>query len=760
MKYNLDLRDHKEKQIYNLGEQFYGENEMGEEISFTNFYMLKNGSPFFGISGEFHYSRMSDQRWEDELIKMKMCGVNIVSTYVFWIHHEEEEGIFRFDGRRNLRRFVELCKKHGFYVILRVGPFDHGEVRNGGIPDWMYGKPFDVRCLNKGFFKYVRKLYSQIGRQVEGMFFKDGGPIIGVQIENEFMHSSAPWEITTGISNEWVFGGKDGNEYMLALKALAAECGLIPVFYSCTGWGGAVTPDSMLPLWGGYAFRPWIYYSYQGEHPATEEYVYQDYHNNDVLCTSDFKPGYEPESKPYSCCEMGGGMTCCYYYRFQFPYKSVDAMANIKMASGCNFLGYYMFQGGSNPVGKHGIFMNESQVPKISYDYQAALGEFGQVRESYRRLKSIHYFACQFGEMLCGLWTALPAGASHILPKDDKTMRFAVRTDGKRGFLFINNYQDHFALPNRHNEEITLQMGDEKLTWHIGINGDENAILPFHFDMDGIELVQANAQLITKSVYAGETTYVFFVPDGMRGEFIFEDCAEVTRTFSENKNIYQCAEHIQAEHFTVEKGVIKRSILVLSRRFADNMFLLSDGRLIFTDGVILEDKTGIRLESINHSNIIHVYPSESFERMENIRRVEAGFQGVFGSYQVETEEKRVEAEVKKVGDTRYTVQIPENAIEGVKDIRLQVEYIGDIGNAFIDGRMIHDNFANGAVWEIGLKDFERELKSDCITIHIVPLKKGANVNVESAMAARTEQVCLSVADLKSVRVQPVYEMKI
>ena len=154
--------------------------------------------------------------------------------------------------------------------------------------------------------------------------------------------------------------------YMLRLKELAAQCGLTPAFYTCTGWGGAATPESMVPLWGGYAFRPWLFYSYQGEHPATEEYVYQDYHNNNAVCTSDFQPSYEPESRPYACCEMGGGMMCSYYYRFQLPYKSVDAMANIKIGSGCNFLGYYMFQGGSNPVGKYGTFMNESQVPKIS----------------------------------------------------------------------------------------------------------------------------------------------------------------------------------------------------------------------------------------------------------------------------------------------------------------------------------------------------------------------------------------------------------
>lgn len=88
---------------------------------------------------------------------------------------------------------------------MRVGPFDHGEVRNGGIPDWMYGKPFEVRSLNEGFLMYTRRLYLQIAHQAEGMFFQDNGPVIGVQIENEYMHASAPWEMTTGLLPDVIF---------------------------------------------------------------------------------------------------------------------------------------------------------------------------------------------------------------------------------------------------------------------------------------------------------------------------------------------------------------------------------------------------------------------------------------------------------------------------------------------------------------------------------------------------------------------------
>lgn len=757
MKYELDLRQTGEKNIYPLGEDFRGVSENGDELSFTNYYMQKNGKPFFGVSGEFHFSRMPETRWEDELIKMKMGGINVVSTYVFWIHHEEEEGVFRFDGRRNLREFIRLCQKQGLYVILRVGPFDHGEVRNGGIPDWIYGKPFEVRGLDEEYLRYVKILYSELGRQVKGLFFKDNGPIIGVQIDNEYMHSSAPWEITTGISDEWLPVGTDGDAYMLRLKKMAAECGLLPVFYTCTGWGGAATPESMVPLWGGYAFRPWIFYSYKGEHPATEEYVYQDYHKNGAECTSDFHPCYQPETKPYACCEMGGGMMCSYYYRFQYPYKSVDAMANIKIGSGCNFLGYYMFQGGSNPVGKHGTFMNEGQVPKISYDYQAALGEFGQVRESYRRLKSIHYFVQQFGGRLCRLQTVLPDGASHIAPKDDKTLRYAVRTDGKRGFLFINNYQDHFRLPDRKNEKITLRLQEEILTWNLGIAGEENAILPFHFDMEGIDLVRASAQAITRTIYMDEITYVFFVPDGMRGEFIFEDGVTIN---GDDKNVYSCGKTVRAERFAVEKEGKKCSVLVISRELADKMFLLNDGRLIFTDAAVLEDEEGIRLESTENMVLLHVYPSNGLDHAAGIKTSEEILADCLGTWMAETEEMKPEVTVKQTGPTRYTVQIPQNVMEGVKDALLQVEYDGDIGNAFINGRMIHDNFSNGAVWEIGLREFAGELKTQCITLYIVPLKEGVSVNVESAMAARSEEVEHIIAELRDVRIQPVYEFAV
>ena len=182
--------------------------------------------------------------------------------------------------------------------------------------------------------------------------------------------------------------------------------------------------------------------------------------------------------------------------------------------------------------------------------------------------------------------------------------------------------------------------------------------------------------------------------------------------------------------------------------------------MVFTEAVLLEDENRIRLESLEASNVIYAYPAERFAGEETVRRMENDRAEYLGAYLAETKERRIEADVKQVAASRYTIGIPENFLDGLKDARLLIEYTGDIGNAFLNGRMINDNFANGAQWEIGLKDFAGELKKNRITLYIVPLKEGVNVKVDSAMAARREEAEVSAAQLWSVRVQPVYEINI
>ena len=120
------------------------------QVTWDRHSLIIDGHRVCPVMGEIHYSRLPANEWADEVRKMKEGGVTILATYVFWSHIEEEEGIFRWDGQRNLRRFIEICKEQEMPVVLRLGPFCHGEVRNGGIPDWMFSN-----AKTMGIYGYV-----------------------------------------------------------------------------------------------------------------------------------------------------------------------------------------------------------------------------------------------------------------------------------------------------------------------------------------------------------------------------------------------------------------------------------------------------------------------------------------------------------------------------------------------------------------------------------------------------------------------------
>lgn len=161
-----------------------GNNSKGDKISVNNYFLSFNDKPFIPITGEFHFSRYANQYWDESIKKIKAGGINVIATYVFWNIHEEKENGFNWKADNDLRRFVELCAKNNMYVIVRVGPFCHGEIRNGGLPDWIMGKALEIRSNDPGYLFYVERLFKNIGEQLKGLYFKDGGPIIGVKIQN------------------------------------------------------------------------------------------------------------------------------------------------------------------------------------------------------------------------------------------------------------------------------------------------------------------------------------------------------------------------------------------------------------------------------------------------------------------------------------------------------------------------------------------------------------------------------------------------
>ena len=156
------------------------------EVKWDRHSLIMGGRRVVAVMGEIHYSRLPESEWAAEVHKMKEGGVTIISNYVFWNHVEEHQGVFDWSGQRNLRRFIEICQREGMPVCLRIGPFCHGEARNGGIPDWVVNSGCKLRSEDPQFLAYVEALYRQVFTQVQGLQWKDGGPVVACQFDNEY----------------------------------------------------------------------------------------------------------------------------------------------------------------------------------------------------------------------------------------------------------------------------------------------------------------------------------------------------------------------------------------------------------------------------------------------------------------------------------------------------------------------------------------------------------------------------------------------
>ena len=213
----------------------------GHSIEVNSRYLLRDGKPWLPVMGEFHYTRFPAQYWDQELAKMKAAGIDIVSTYVIWQHHEEREGRFDWSGDRDLRTFVQLCARHQMDVFVRLGPWVHAEVRFGGIPDWVVAA-MPTRSNDATYLSYVDRFYGEVGQQVRGLLWKDGGPIIGVQLENEYFRN----------------GPGEGRAHIAKLKELALKAGFDVPLYTVTAWDNTIYPARQVtPVFGSYPDAPW-----------------------------------------------------------------------------------------------------------------------------------------------------------------------------------------------------------------------------------------------------------------------------------------------------------------------------------------------------------------------------------------------------------------------------------------------------------------------------------------------------------------------
>lgn len=425
-----------------------GKNPKGEEINVTSRYFTRNGKPWIGVMGEFHFSRYGRENWHRELAKMKAGGITIVSTYLFWIYHEEIEGKMDFGGDNDIRAFIEECKDVGLDVVIRIGPWAHGECRNGAFPDWLLKKDYKLRDNNEEYLAVVKKWYQSIYNEVKGLFYKDGGNIIAVQIENEFV---------------------DNAEHLAKLKEIAVECGFIAPIYTVTGWnsasGAKIPVDEVVPVFGGYCEAPWE--NHMNRLSPSPHYFFNRMRNDSAIGTDLIaktqSDGWQLpyERYPFATCELGGGIEVTHHRRPIIKPMDIYAVSLVKLGDGNNLVGYYMYHGGTNKIGELSTF-NETKAtgypndyPILSYDFQAPLSEYGEVREQYGLLNMLHMFVNDFGKEFAPMIAV--DSANSVAVDDTNSLRYGMRTNCKSGFVFVNHYQRLTELADIENAVISAE---------------------------------------------------------------------------------------------------------------------------------------------------------------------------------------------------------------------------------------------------------------------------------------------------------------
>ncbi len=727
-----------------------GTNPQGRSIGFTNYFMTQNGKPLIPVMGEFHFTRCAAALWEDELLKIKALGVGIVATYVFWNHVEQEESVFDWSGDHDLRRFVALCGKHDLDALVRIGPFAHGECRNGGIPDWLYGRPFALRSNDPRYLAYARRLYSEIARQLEGLLFKDGGPVIGIQLENEYMHAGAPWEVTFRQGTEYVPRGEDGAAHIAELKTLALDVGLDVPIYSVTGWlNSPILEDEVLPMQGGYVFTPWSPDPTYVQ-PPTREFLFRNRHQHPVL---NGEPTYNALKYPYACCELGGGIQDTYFHRNIVPPAAVEGLALMSLAGGANLIGYYMVHGGTNPIGRHS-YLNEFTVPRRSYDFQAPIREYGQFADSFRALRLLHSFLRDFGDLLALMTVTLPDNASAITPENTTDLRWAVRSNDGAGFIFLNNYQDHVEMQDidgvrfeLHTPYETLQI-PAKTT--LTLQKNVSAILPFGLSLSGIRLKYATTQLFAKI----DHDYFFFTPPGMISEYSFDGQPVHTVTPGTDDTLaLQNPDGQTVRIFTLTRDQAEHALKVT---------LLGKERMVISDGTLVPSGDGLSLYSTREAVSLSIFPP-----LEGALTTASGTfaqtsDGQFTRYDLTIPAKSVALALEPISPAKMVITLPADVLDGVDNVYLRVDYLGDIGNCFLDGVLVADNFYNGSVWEIGLKQILRGREGSAVEllILITPIRAntGAATFVPTGMAFNIDQGAAGVAEIRSISAAPQYKI--
>jgi beta-galactosidase len=454
-----------------------------------------NGRSLQIISGSMHYARIPRAYWRDRLQKARAMGLNTITTYVFWNLHEPKPGVYDFRGQLDVAEFIREAQQEGLHVILRPGPYICSEWDLGGLPAWLLADPnMKLRSPDESFLVPAAKWMKRLGRELAPLQFARGGPIIAVQVENEY--------------------GSFGSDhaYMARIRDIIGDAGFRDVILY-TADGPEELPDGTLPdLPAVVNFGP-------GEARSA------------FAALKAFRP-----HGPFMTGEYWDG----WFDHWGAPHHVTDMMHQTQELDWMLSQGYsvnlYMFEGGTSFGFMAGANYERAYEPDTtSYDYDAPLDEAGRPTKKYLAFRDVIARHLPRGTQLpplpapipaiavpkfaledsASLWTNLGRGVSSRQPKTMESLgqsygyilyRTHVRGPAQ-GNLVIDKVRDYAEVFVNQRLAGTLdrRLGQNHL--HIDVPSGENTLDVLVENMGRINFgpkLRDERQGITRSVsFAG-----------------------------------------------------------------------------------------------------------------------------------------------------------------------------------------------------------------------------------------------------------------
>src|SRR5450432_1987095 len=318
-------------------------------VSYDSRAVTIDGKRTLLLSGAIHYPRSTPALWPELMQRSREAGLNTIETYVFWNLHEAQRGVFDFSERLDLLHFCKVAQEYGLYVILRVGPYICAETNYGGLPAWLRDVPaIQMRTFNQPFMHEMERWVHMVIEYLDPMFVSNGGPIILLQLENEYNNISAQY-------------GVEGQRYLQWVSDLANKLDLGIPSIMCLG----AAPGSLETINSFYGHVQID--EHRSRHP-----------DQPALWTEDWPGWYD---------------TFGYAHRTRSAEDCAYAVARF-IAAGGTGVNYYMWHGGTN------FERSAMYLQTTSYDFDAPLNEYGLPTTKAQHLAHLHSILHEYADVL------------------------------------------------------------------------------------------------------------------------------------------------------------------------------------------------------------------------------------------------------------------------------------------------------------------------------------------------------------------------